>query len=71
MNNGERNEDKKSRISFQLILILCLVVIGYLNHGRVRPDFTPDAVLRAGWFVLAVGLIACVYVWWANRRDSK
>jgi hypothetical protein len=71
VNNGERPEEKKGRVSFFLVLTICIAVIGYLNHGRMRPDFGPDAVVRAGCLLLGIAVIACIYVWWANRRDLK
>ncbi len=36
MSNGERKVDKKSRISFVVTVFVLLVMIGYLNHGRMR-----------------------------------
>jgi len=71
MNNAERPEDKKARISFLLILAVCLAVIGYLNHGRVRPELPPNAELRVIYLFFGGVSITCAYVWWANRRDSK
>jgi hypothetical protein len=71
VNNGERPEEKKGRLGFFLILAVWIGVVGYLNHGRLRPDFGPNAVLRDGCLLLGIAVIVCIYIWWANRRDFK
>jgi membrane protein DedA with SNARE-associated domain len=72
VNNGERKEDKRSRISFALIWIAILGLLAYLNHARMRPfGGNPDSYLWKIGILIVIGCIASIYVWWANRRDSK
>jgi hypothetical protein len=74
MSNGERKEDKKSRISFAVIWFLLLGAIVYLGHGHSRMRY-PSQPSRSAWaffiFLFGIASVASIYVWWANRRDSK
>jgi hypothetical protein len=69
VNDGERNQARKSRITVALILFGWLGLLAYVNRGRIHErSLNPFAYI----FPLAIMIImVCVYVWWANRRDSK
>jgi hypothetical protein len=72
VSNGEQKEDKKTQISFAIILFALLGAIGYLNHGRMRSfGGSPDSYLWKLAFVIVIACVVSIYVWWANRRDFK
>jgi hypothetical protein len=72
VDDGERNEDKKSRISFALIWVAVLGLIAYLNHGRMRSfGGSPNSYLWKMAILLVIGCLASIYVRWANKRDFK
>ena len=74
MSNGDRKEDKKSRISFAVIWCLFLSAIVYLSHGHSSMRY-PSEPSRSAWpffiFLFSIASVASIYVWWVNRRDSK
>jgi hypothetical protein len=72
MSTGDGPADKKTRISFVLILFVLLGAAGYLNHGRMR-DFggSPDSYLWRIGILAVIAILVCIYVWWANKRDFK
>jgi hypothetical protein len=72
VSNSERKEDKKTRISFAIILFALLGAIGYLNHGRMRFfGGSPNSYLWKLCFLIVIACAVSIYVWWANRRDFK
>ena len=72
VSDGERPEDKKSRLSFILILFVLLGAVGYLNHGRMRSfGGSPDSYLWNMGILVVLACLVSIYVWWANRRDFK
>ena len=74
VSDGERPEDKKSRISFLLILFAVLGAAGYLNHGRMHPWCCTDSgawkILVIFFICVAIAFFVSVYRGRANRRDS-
>ena len=71
MSDSERPEDKKSRISFLLILFAVWGSAGYLNHGRMRPWCCTDSgafkILLIFFICVAIAFLVSVYI---HRRDS-
>ena len=75
MSTGEGPEDKKTRLSFAVILFALLGAAAYLNHGRMRlwccanSDAWKFAVLTVIGIAIAVFASACVRR--ASRSDSQ
>ena len=74
VSDGERPEDKKSRISFLLVLFALLGGVGYLNHGRMRPWCCTDSdafkIVVTFFICVAVAFFVSLYIRRASRRDS-
>jgi hypothetical protein len=72
VNDGERKEDKKTRISVALIWLAILGLMAYLNHGRARRfGGDSESYLWKMGILAFIGCIVSIYVWWVNRRDFR
>jgi len=74
MSDGNRPEDKKFPFAGWLMFLL-IALIAIASRGRlvhVSSSSPPQNPLL--WLFVVLGGLAtlvCVYVWWANKRDSK
>jgi hypothetical protein len=70
MSTGDGPADKKTRISFVVILFILLAAGGYLRH-RTYSGGSPDSDLWKIGILVVIAILASIYVWWANKRDFK